>query len=53
MRQALGHLLAGVVYDMAWVNQIPLTSRGKLLQVINEKTGAPANGSSTVADPGR
>lgn len=53
IRQALGHLLEGVVYDMAWVDRIPLTSRGKLLQVINEKTTAPASGSSTAVDPGR
>lgn len=53
IRQALGHLLDGVSYDMAWVERIPLTSRGKLLQVINEKTTAPASGSPTAADPGK
>lgn len=53
IRQALSHLLEGVVYEMAWVEAIPLTSRGKLLQVINEKTAAASSGSSTVTGPGR
>ncbi len=36
-RGMLSQLLVGVHYDMEWVEQIPLTARGKLLQVVNEK----------------
>lgn len=53
IQQALSHLLDGVVYEIAWVDKIPLTSRGKLLQVVNEKTGAVPNGSSTATGPDR
>ena len=38
LRQSLSHLLDGVPYELRWVDRIPLTGRGKLLQVINEKT---------------
>lgn len=38
MRRALAGLLDGVTYRIEWVETIPLTSRGKLLQVINERS---------------
>lgn len=37
LRQGLGKLLDAVRYEIVWVDRIPLTSRGKLLQVVNEK----------------
>jgi phenylacetate-CoA ligase len=37
LRRGLEPLLTSVRYDLVWVDRIPLTSRGKLLQVINEK----------------
>lgn len=40
LRQALSHLLNDVRYELRWVDRIPLTSRGKLLQVVNEKKRA-------------
>ena len=46
LSQTLSHLLDGVVYNIAWVDRIPLTSRGKLLQVINEKNAPAATGDS-------
>lgn len=38
LRRLLNHLLAGFRLEIQWVTQIPLTVRGKLLQVVNEKT---------------
>jgi phenylacetate-CoA ligase len=41
LRAALGHLIAGIPVRLSWMDRIPRTAQGKLVQVIREEAASP------------